>query len=131
MSLPFIGTLGTPENWMWFLAGVAAWAVIQNLILPDTWAVWLAQRRNLPGILQVLAVLGLVISLGWNILVLAVGGALLQALSRARVELWVWVVLGVSILLLVTTWLFPRLVNYVLGQLQAQRQQIQMPGPQP
>lgn len=97
MSLPF----GTPENWMWLLAGVLTWALVQNLILPDSWAVWLAQRRNLPTVLQLLAILGVAVSLGWNILVLAVGGAFIQALSRTRIETWVWAVLGVSLLLFV------------------------------
>lgn len=110
MSLPFIGgTFGTPENWMWFLAGVIAWAVVQNLVLPDPWAVWLAQRRNLPVVLQLLAILGVAVSLGWNILVLTVGGAFIQALSRVRIELWVWEVLVGSILLLIVAVILSRL----------------------
>lgn len=101
--MPFGLTFGTPENWMWFLGGAVAWAVVQSLILPDTWAEWLARRQNLPVVLRLLAGLGLVVSLGWNIIVLAVGGAFLQALSRVRIEPWVWAVLGVSILILVLT----------------------------
>lgn len=122
--MPFGLTFGTPENWLWFLAGGAAVFVFLAFVLPDNLATALVQRKNLPTMLQALAWLGILLTAGWNIIVLAAGGAFLQALSRVRIELWVWVVLGISILLLAATWLLPWLVRR-LAQPQPQQ------GPQP
>lgn len=77
-----------------------------------------------------IALLGLVVSLGWNILVLAVGGAFLQALSKVRVEPWVLAVLSGSVLLLIVTWLIPWYIR-LASRPQAQARNAQTPGPQP
>lgn len=62
------------------------------LILPDEWSKWLALRKNLPFWVGPLAGIGLIAFLvlffgAWKIVIL-------------KLAIWVWILLGVSILLL-------------------------------
>lgn len=62
------------------------------LILPDEWSKWLAIRKNLPFWVTPIAGIGLIVFLvlffgAWKIIIL-------------KLATWVWILLGVSILLL-------------------------------
>jgi hypothetical protein len=79
-------------NWGYFLAGVGAWFLIQNLVLPDAWAIWLSRRRNFPALGLVCGVVFVVVSM--VVLASGLGEAIVQVVRSAHVELWVWLLLG-------------------------------------
>lgn len=71
-----------------FVEGMLAWLIVQNLILPDRWAVWLAERRNFPVIGLVWGVLMLAGSLVF--LVPGLWTVLARALQMVHFQPWVW-----------------------------------------
>jgi len=72
-----------------FVEGMLAWLIVQNLILPDRWAVWLAERRNFPTIALVWGVLMLISSLVF--LVPGLWTVFARALQMVHFQPWVWI----------------------------------------
>jgi len=92
-------------GWGWFILGVAIWFFIQNFILPDSKATWLAQRRNLPTVVAKIILLLAIAAL--FVFVLNISNAVLitvrqiLAAVNVRVDSWVLVLgsIGASVLL--------------------------------
>lgn len=86
------------DFWLGLLVGVVLTVLVVSLVLPDRQAIWLAQRRNLPQALVVLALAGLIV-VGFNIL-LALAFVAGDSLPRLRVETWVWILALLSLLVI-------------------------------
>jgi len=96
------------NHFLWLASGMVLWFVVQNLILPDEWAIWLARRRNFPvAVLPVGIVLLVIASVP---LVYAFLWSFIQAFGLVRIERWVWTILAVgvaitAVCLMVVRWL--------------------------
>lgn len=65
--------------------GAVVWLLVQSLILPDRWAVWLARRQNLPRVISLpVLVLSAIFMLNMAV---AVGASFF---TRVRMEPWVY-----------------------------------------
>ena len=87
-------------DWISFGSGIVATLVVFSLILPDSWAIWLGTRKNLPVVLLPLGIIAFIFGAG-N-LIITLGWAINQALQKTSVNQWVWwtVLIGVLIIVL-------------------------------
>ena len=83
--------------WIGVLSGVMGGILFLALFVPDDWARWLVERKNLPKWLMPFGIVAFLVAMG-N-LIYAVGGALIKALSLVRVAPWVWGLLFVGVVL--------------------------------
>jgi len=73
-----------PTNIAAYFLGMLTTALVYGWILPDSWAIWLAQRKNAPWFTLPLGALLLVIGFG-NLAV-----AVVDILLTYSFEWWVW-----------------------------------------
>jgi len=84
-----------------FVGGAVFWLLVQNLLLPDSCAVWLARRRNCPFILLPVGVLLLAVSAPGFLY--ALGCVFLEVVARLRVHPGVWALSGTGVVLIVVS----------------------------
>ena len=77
--------------WGWVLVGSIAWFFVQNFVLRDSDAIWLAERKNGSAIFVALGIIGFLFSLGS--LIRGIWNPILEVLNGIKVEWWIiWLI---------------------------------------